>query len=193
MKNLFFANPFLKYSEKSLFIFGTLMAVVGVFLAYFTNVRFDGLIDVHQFDRQSIWGATQENAINILVICVLLFVFGKLINPKTRLIDVINAVLVFRIPFYVICLLVKIPFMESFAKKVENSNQKIESLNLNPLEIIPVMIVAMLFLVLLSYAIWLLFNGFRTATNCKKPVHYLVFGLLIIIAEVVTKTIIYNL
>lgn len=193
MKNLFFTNPFLKYSEKSIFIFGCLMSVIGVLLAYYANVRFDGLLDVHQFENVSIWSVIQENLINISVMSVLLLVFGKIINTKTRFIDILNAVLVFRIPFYVMCLLVRIPFMENFGKKVAQNSNHIESLKINPLELLLVLVVAMLFLALLGYAIWQLFNGFKTATNCKKSVHYLVFGLLIILAEAVTKTLIYQL
>ena len=107
MKSLFFTNPFVKYSEKSIFIFSFLLSILGVVFAYYSNIRFDGLLDVHQFEKVSFWQVTRENAINIAVITVLLFVFGKIINGKTRFIDILNSVLVFRIPFYVICLLIQ--------------------------------------------------------------------------------------
>ncbi|MDQ5929802.1 MAG: hypothetical protein QG594_1583 [Bacteroidota bacterium] len=192
MKNLFFTNPFLKYSEKSIFFVGSSLSLAGILLAYYANLRFDGLLDVHQLGSVSLLDVSKDSAINIAVICVLLFVFGKIINPKTRFIDILNAVLVFRIPFYVMCLLIKIPFMESFAQKMAKNSHHIQNLAINPLQIMAVLMLAMLLLVLVGYAIWQLFNGFQTATNCKKRVHYFVFGLLIIVAEAVTKVLIYH-
>lgn len=187
MKNLFFTNPFVKYSEKSIFIFSGLFSILGIVVAYYTNVRFDGLLDVHQFEKVPLLLVTQENGINIAVMTVLLFVFGKIINNKTRFIDILNSVLVFRIPFYVISVLIKIPFMENFGKNVAKNSNHIENLKVEPIELAAVLSIAMSFLVLLGYAIWLLFIGFKTATNCKKTSHYVVFGILIILAEVLTK------
>lgn len=187
MKNLFFTNPFVKYSEKSIFIFSFLCSILGVIIAYYANVRFDGLLDVHQFEKVNIWLVTQENVINIAVMTVLLFVFGKIINNKTRFIDILNTVLTFRIPFYIISILIKIPFMENFGKNVAKNSSHMENLKINPLELAAVLSIAMSFLVLLAYAIWLLFVGFKTATNCKKTIYYIVFGILIILAEVLTK------
>ena len=188
MKNLFFTNPFLKYSEKSIFIFSGSLSILGVLVAYYSGVRFDGLIDVHQFEKVTLWEVTKENGINIAVMTLLLFVFGKIINNKTRFIDILNAVLVFRIPFYVISLIIKIPFMENFGKKKKKNSSHIENLKINPLELAVVLSIAMSFLALLGYAIWLLFVGFKTATTCKKTIYYIIFGILIIVAEVLTKT-----
>lgn len=188
MKNLFFTNPFVKYSEKSIFIFSFILSILGVVFAYYNNIRFDGFLDVHQFEKVSFWQVTLENGINIAVITVLLFIFGKIINKKTRLIDIVNAVLVFRIPFYFIAVLIKIPFMEDFGKNVAKNSGHLENLKINPLELATVLSIAMSFLALLAYAIWLLFIGFKTATNCKKIIYYVVFGLLIILAEILSKT-----
>lgn len=188
MKNLFFTNPFVKYSEKSIFLFSFLFSILGVVFAYYNNIRFDGLVDVHQFEKVSFRKVTQENTINIAVMTVFLFVFGTTLNRKTRFIDILNTVLVFRIPFYFIAMLIKIPFMENFGKNVAKNSSTIENLKINPLELAAVLFIAMSFLVLLGYAIWLLFIGFKTATNCKKTIYYVVFGILIILAEVLTKT-----
>ncbi len=187
MKNLFFTNPFVKYSEKSILICSSLASILGVVFAYYSDIRFDGLLDVHQFENISFWQVAKENGINIGVMTFLLFVFGKIINNKTRFIDILNSVLVFRIPFYVISVLIKIPFMENFGKNVAKNSSHIENLKINPLELAVVLSIAMSFLVLLGYAIWLLFIGFKTATNCKKTIYYVVFGTLIILAEVLTK------
>lgn len=187
MKKKFFTNPFVKYSEKSIFIFSGLFSILGIVVAYYANVRFDGLLDVHQFEKVSFWQVTQENGINISVMTILLFVFGKIINSKTRFIDILNSVLVFRIPFYIISVLIKIPFMENFGKNVAKNSNHLENLKVDPIELAAVLSIAMSFLVLLGCAVWLLFIGFKTATNCKKTSYYVVFGILIILAEVLTK------
>ena len=144
-----------------------MITLLGIVLAYYSNVRFDGLLDVHQFDKATLWGTLKDNLFIIVVMTVLLFVFGKIINNKTRVIDVLNAVLVFRIPFYIICLLINLPFMDAFGKKVAENGANIQNLKINPLELASVMAVALLFLVLLGYAIWLLFSGFKNSIRQK--------------------------
>ncbi len=46
MKILLF-KPFEKYSEKTLLLLGVIFTLIGSFVAYVFNIRFDGVIDVH--------------------------------------------------------------------------------------------------------------------------------------------------
>ena len=77
--------------------------------------------------------------------------------------------------------------MENFGKNVAKNSSSIENLKINPLEVAAALSIGISFLALLGYAIWLLFIGFKTATNSKKTIYYFVFGILIILAEAFTK------
>ncbi len=61
------------------------------------------------------------------------------------------------------------------------------------MELISIMAVSSILMIFLIYAIVLLVNGFRTATNLKKWQYYIYFAIALIIAEVLSKVLINNL
>ncbi|MFY7811748.1 MAG: hypothetical protein ACOVQ2_08455, partial [Flavobacterium sp.] len=101
MNQLFF-NPFEKFQEKELLKFGILGFILSSFLAYLFHFRFDGLIDVHVVEKTTWYQPFVDQIIHIILLCFFLFVSGKIINPKTRLIDIFNTVIIARIPFTLI-------------------------------------------------------------------------------------------
>ncbi|MGL2965417.1 hypothetical protein [Flavobacterium sp. XGLA_31] len=191
MKLAVLTNPFMKFSENTLFGTGALTFAAGCAIAYYTQFSFDGLIDAHANPDAS-WGSVfKENSINVGVITLLLFAFGKIINPKTRFIDILNAALIFRIPFYFMPLLSNFSFMKTLENEVQKNINHLDKLNLNPVDMIGVLLVSVLILLLLIYAIWILFIGFKTAANSKKTIHIFLFAVLIILAEITTKYLIF--
>ena len=105
-------NPFIKFSEKQLLIVGISSAIAGSLIASMIGVTFDGLIDVHLYPEITFLDSLKENSILIILITLLLFGFGKIINSKTRFIDILNSSLLFRIPFYISALLTSIPVIK---------------------------------------------------------------------------------
>lgn len=180
-------NPFIKFSEKQLFIIGISSTIAGSLIAFMIGVTYDGLIDVHLCPEITFLDSLIENCILITLITLLLFGFGKIINAKTRFIDILNSSLVFRIPFYFTALMTSIPFVKKIEEDVLKNINSLEKINLQTTDLIGILVVSILSIVLLIYAIMLLFQGFKTATNAKKVVHYIVFGVLILVGEVLSK------
>jgi hypothetical protein len=180
-------NPFTKFSEKQLLIFGIISTIAGSLIASLVDVTFDGLIDVHINPEMTFLKSLKENGILILLITILLFAFGKIINPKTRFIDNLNSAFLFRIPFYVAALLTSLPVMNRVSEEVMKNVNSIENLNLQTSDIIIMLLISVVTIGLIAYAITLLFQGFKTATNAKKAVHYVVFGILIFVGEIISS------
>lgn len=182
-------NPLTVFSEKQLLIFGVISAIAGSSIASAIGVTYDGLLDVHLRAEMTFQDSLKENSIIIALITILLFAFGKMINSKTRFIDILNSSFMFRIPFYVSALLTSFPSVKNVEEEVMKNINSLDKINLQPLDLIGIFIISTLLIVLLIYAITLLFHGFKTATNAKKTIHYVVFGIIILIAEIISKLI----
>lgn len=180
-------NPFIKFSEKQLLIVGVPSGIAGSLIASTIGVTFDGLLDVHLYPETTFLDSIIENGILITLITLLLFGFGKIINAKTRFIDILNSSLLFRIPFYFTALLTSIPVIKKMEEEVMKNINSLNEINLQTTDLIVILVVSILSIVLLIYSIALLFQGFKTATNAKKTVHYFVFGVLILVGEVLSK------
>jgi len=182
-------NPFNKFSEKQLFLFGVASTAIGSYLASLLSVTFDGAIDVHLCANTTFLQSLKENAITILLLSVLLYILGKVVNAKTRLIDIFNAALLFRVPFYLTSVLVTIPALKDIQESLVKNAQKMTSFNLKATDVIILLCLSGMLIALLIYAIALLYNGFKTATNIKQMVHKVFFGLAILAAEIFCKII----
>jgi hypothetical protein len=180
-------NPFNKFSEKQLLFFGLVTVAIGSYIAYLVGVTFDGAIDVHLWPNISLFQSLKENVITILLLTILLFALGKIINAKTRLIDILNASLIFRVPFYLTAVLVGIPAIKEIEDSLVKNAQNMADFNLKTTDIIILLCLTAALIALLIYAIALLYNGFKTATNVKQTSHKVFFGIAILVAEILCK------
>jgi hypothetical protein len=194
MKKLLF-NPFEKFSEIQLLFFGIAITIIGSYIGYFFNGRFDGAIDLHFTNETTLLQPFIDNCINILSVAVILFFLGKTINKKTRFIDILIPAFVARLPFYLL------PFSNFNNFMVNFTNSMLENVDLkNPMalhietsDLISISLFAIVSIAMLVWFFVLLFHGFKIAANCKTPIHTLIFVIGIIMAEILSKTLIYFL
>ncbi len=192
MKKILF-NPFEKYADAVLLIFGIVTNCIGLLLAFHFNVKFLGFLKVDYLDSITPISVLSHSLIIISVFTLLLFLIGKLINTKTRFIDVFITVLVARIPFYCTDFFNSngIIFQHINKIKILLQTGKIqESLIFDSPLIVVFYIVS---LIVLIWSMTLFYNGFKTATNAKESKHTLCFVIGILVAEIITRTLIHNL
>lgn len=184
-------NPFEKYSEKALFTTGLLMAALCSVAGYWFKARFDGVLDMHFVKNISLQQPFIDNAVNIITLSGFLFIAGMVVNKKTRIIDIVNTVLIARIVY---CFLILFnpeflaPGIDEKLLSIDPQNP--QSLNLTPLEITVLGFTAIVMIGALVWYIALLYNGFKTASNSKSIKHIVLFALAIIIAEIVSSLLI---
>jgi hypothetical protein len=70
-----------------------------------------------------------------------------------------------------------------------NNAQKMAGFNLKATDIIILLCLTGALIALLIYAITLLYNGFKIATNVKQTSHKVFFGIAILVAEILCKII----
>ncbi len=178
-------NPYEYWPEKKLLIIGLAGAVAGSLVAVPFNARFDGALDLHFVERIGIVRSFADNTVSVFSLFVPLYLYGWTINRKTRAVDILNAILIARIPYYVLPLLnIQNVVLRSSSALVANT------LNGEPITVWAVA-VSILFAVFaiaaLAVMIVLLYKGFRTATNSKTLVHKILFAACVVIAEVLSK------
>ncbi|MBA4154190.1 hypothetical protein [Flavobacterium sp.] len=188
MKPLY--NPYELYSERQLLIFGLVMTLIGSFLGYLFNGRFDGIVDFHLLKSITFFEVVLDNFFNTVLLTILLFITGKLINSKTRFVDVLNASLIARIPFYIL------PFFNFNNIMYDVSNRTyniIVASRFNTISTLDIILLMLFSFVAICTLIWfsvLLWNGFKVATNAKGIKNIILFIFTILVAEVVSKYII---
>lgn len=186
-------NPFSKIPAKPMMMIGIIITVIGSFIAYFQKTIFDGIFDAHHNSLITYSQAITANIINIIVPCTLLFILARSINPKAKMIDLLNTSFYYRIPIYILVFISNVPSMMNLQLKINNSMDEFSTIVFSGTEIFLMATFATISLLLLVYAIILLFNGFKTASNANKWQHYLSFILVLIISEYLSKFLIHAL
>lgn len=193
MKKLLF-KPFEKYSETKLLTFGIPLTIVGLLIGVVFNARFDGVLDVHFFEDVSIITAILDFLIAIFCLLLFLFVAAKIVNEKTRFIDVLSTIIIARVPIYLLSFF-------NFKNKLGVISQKlIDHLSetkgafkhLEKSEM-GLLITASLASVLITiWYISLLYNGYKVSSNAKGTKSTVLFITALLLAEIVSKILIEN-
>ena len=187
----YFFNPFLKFSERYLLLIGILSVIAGSFIGMICSVTFDGVFSTHPSVR-TFAESLKENVINVSVVFILLLILGKIINMKTRLIDILAISMIYRIPLYLSAFFVKLPVLDRVIEKIEVHKDHLANLKFDPVELVLILGISSVLMIFLAYAVILLVNGFRTATNLKKWSYYIAFVIVLLAAEIISQTLITN-
>ena len=114
MNNTILYNPFQRLQTGILAVSGTVATILFCFTAYFFKARFDGAIDLHFVDAVEMYEPFIDNIVVIISLSLLLFFAGKIVNRKTRYVDILSVSLIARIPFYFLFTLIIIPRYTEF-------------------------------------------------------------------------------
>lgn len=191
MKTILF-NPFQKYSENILIVVGITVTLLGSFLGFVFSVRFDGVLDLHFVSETLLWQPLSDNIINIICLSLFLLVLSKYINKKTRVIDIFIVAALARWPYYVLTLFNINGLMKQSTETIMQSIAPGEVPNIPSGTLITILIFSIFSLTFLVWYIALLFNGFKVSSNAKGTLPVVLFVVCIILAEIVSKFLIYK-
>ena len=193
MKKVLF-NPFEQFSERPLILFGISVTILLSMTGAFFNARFDGVIDLHFSTPTFFINTLTDNAVNIVILSLALFTLGKFRNNKTRFVDVFTASLIARIPYYIL------PFFNwNNTVLVESEKLLKQFMTVQPgvapqfesTQMLVLVLFAGFSILFLAWFIYLLYQGYKVATNAKGGIEIVLFGVTILIAEVFSKIIFY--
>ena len=185
-------NPFERYSEKQLLVTGITASIIGCFLAFNFNARFDGILDLHFVKKNTIIQPIIDILIDFFCLTILLFLIGKYSNSKTRFIDIITTTLISKIPFYILLFQninnFSFQITDKLTKSLLTKNYSIETITSS--EMVYLVATGILNLAFVIWSVILLFNGFKIATNAKTTKPILLFIVIIILSELISKILI---
>ncbi len=183
MKQILF-KPFEKYSEINLVTAGVILLIAGSFLGSYSGGRFDGIIDFHGHTSTFVQ-TLSDNVVNTATMTFLLFIAGKIINKRTRLIDLLTTALIARIPVYILPVLSNNSMMEAIESKINPANPA--GMNFSAMEMVLLLFITTIVICIIIWFVMLAYNGFKTAVNAKTIQHKVYFAIALIVAEIISK------
>ncbi|MFL9833364.1 Yip1 family protein [Chryseobacterium terrae] len=185
-KTLF--NPFLKFDEKKLLVVGILFFILNIFGCYYSESINDSVFHYSNLDEdQGIWDIVKINSLSYLLAIAIIFILAKILNGKTRFIDILNTVLISQIPLMVMIPVNGLPFYKEAVEKISENINTPQNIPIG--DMIMVTIWGFISLIFLIYSIVLYYNGFKTATNIKKWQHIVLFAFISILTTIVSQII----
>lgn len=183
-------KPFEKYSEQKLLITGIIALLIGAGITYIFNSKFIGVLKITFVDDGSIGQSILDSTIITGCLTLFLFLAGKYMYTKTRLIDIIVTALIAYIPFY---LLAVFNLNDTIKIATENLMANISPTLASQLpmkDLFTITIFGVVTILILIWFIALLYNGFKTATNAKGTKPKILFAIALILADLLSKNLI---
>ena len=184
-KTLF--NPFEKYSEYKLLLFGILSFILTPFVSYYTQnrmtsfMRFDSPEEVLTLKSSFLYCS-----VSIVSIILILYLIAIVFNKRSRFIDITNTILVsnaINIPILLLTHLIDVN--KAFSSDGINENFYQYIINLLFIILITAFVIS-----LVIYSIVLFFNGFKTATNIKKLPQIILFVFIFFVSLMICQILI---
>ena len=187
-------NPFVQIAGVKSLLIGFLFLLLSSTLAAFFNTRFDGILDAHYTNNQIFYLSYLDNLINISVITIIFYAFGSILTKgKARFIDIIGTSTLSRFPLFIIPLFNINNKSGLIGEKIIHSITKPDAIQLTQFEWIYLIVSGIISLSLIIWFIALQFKAYKISTNLKGAKLIVSFILGLIIAEILSKIIIYQL
>ncbi|AZA51032.1 hypothetical protein EG346_23910 [Chryseobacterium carnipullorum] len=179
-------NPFERFDDKLLLGIGILATILAILVGYWTGTYFSSIYRINSLDKVTFQAVAIPTLISFSSAIAVLFILGKILNSKTRLIDIANTVLISQLLLVILQATDKISFIKEAPKKVI-AHQKHPSDPLPVLDIAIMLTMASVTIIILIYSITLYYNGFKTATNIKKWQHIVLFAAASMITTLICQ------
>lgn len=191
MTKNYILKPFENVQDKTLLAIGILTGVVISCLQLLTHMRSIAILkQVTLKSAPTLVQTLSDFAITTIVMTLALFVFGKIINKKTRLIDILNTVLIARICLDISVLFDINGYLSDFSLQLIDNIANPEILfKSNPQSFVYFIITSFASILCLVGFGYYIYQGFKLATHLKKKYMIIVFVLIILLVDTLTRLI----
>lgn len=182
-------NPFVDYSEQTLLRFGIFLFVVGGVLAKLGSIDYHGILKVIPKDKHSWLQVYGHLAVNIGLLFLFFYLFAILVNKRTRIIDILNVVLINFSVIYLLGLLPLFTPLLAITKKIEDAMAAGDMTlgTISRMDLVVISIISFLSLGILVYFFYLCIVGVKFVMHGKKYYHGVVIIVLILLADVASR------
>jgi hypothetical protein len=188
----FLYNPFVRYAGGQAVAYGIAISLLAAVLASVMCARFDGILDVHFVASPvSLSLALIDQGCNALTLSVVFYSMALAAGARhTRFVDIVGTLLLARAPFVFVPLLNATGTFSDLSRvAMAGALTQPEGLDLgNLLFIIPL---SLLMLLLVVWMVALMYHAYRVSTHLKSTRLVLSFIVAIILAEALSKYLLY--
>lgn len=178
-------NPFKRIAGLEAFGIGLVIVVLTTFTGNFAGIYFDGVIDMHFAENFYSLKSWLMIPVNIISVSVIMWFAGLTASKNFRFIDILGTMTLSRAPFLVIALaslFVKVPDLSGIMQDpfvIFNS--------------ISFIIILIFTFPIIIWSVTLMFNAYKISTGAsgQKLTISFIFGF--IVAEILSKVIIYQI
>lgn len=176
-------NPFIRVAGWQAFFVGLIVITVTGFVASYGNLLFDGAIDAHFGGEVSIGKIFLLLAIDLISVVLMMYLAGLFISKNFRFVDILGTMTLSRSPFLVLALsalFVRQPDLSEIIK--------------NPMIVLSYPSFILFGIISIPVIVWyiaLMYNALKISTGVRGTKLTIVFILTLLIAEIVSKALIY--
>jgi hypothetical protein len=178
-------NPFTKIAGYQAFLIGFVIAILAAIIGQIGNLFFDGAIDAHGGATQfTMLEAVLMVIIDIVAITFVMYLLSLAVTRNFRFADVLGTMTLARFPFLILSILA-----------LFTTFPEVENMLANPLVILSYPSFILFMFISIFIAVWviiLMFNALKVSTGLKKSSLVTIFIVGIIIAELISKILIYH-
>lgn len=182
-------KPFENVQEKTLLLIGLSAGVVNCYLSTLTYSRSIAILKQATINKNpSLLQTLGDYVITSLIMAIALFLLGRVINKRTRFIDIINTVLIARSGLDISVVFDINGYMSSIVNQLLKNPQNPELLlQSDPWAMIYLIIVSLVSILMLVLFGYYIYQGFKTATHLKKTSMIIVFVITILAVDTLTR------
>jgi len=178
-------NPFTRIAGWQAFGFGLVIVVLTGIIGTFSNVAFDGVIDMHLTQKLTFVHSFEFLAIDIVSLVSIMTITGFIISKGFRFIDILGTMTLAKAPYIILAIAGYFTVSPDINEIMKNPFIVFQSLSF--------IILTLLSIPVTVWTITLLYNALKTSCGVKASKLTIAFIIALLVSEIISKVLIYKL
>jgi hypothetical protein len=178
-------NPFSRIAGWQAFGLGLVIVIATGIIGTFSNVAFDGVIDMHLTQNLTFVHSFEFLAIDIVSLVLVMTITGFIISKGFRIIDILGTMTLAKAPYIFLAIAGYFTVSPDIKEIIKNPFIVFQSVSF--------IILTLLTIPVTIWAITLFYNGFKTSCGVKGGKLIVASIIALLISEIISKILIYKL
>jgi len=177
-------NPFTRIAGWQAFGVGLVFVVITGIICTFSNVAFDGVVDMHLVKSLTLLQSFEFLAIDILSVVTVMTVTGFIVSKSFRIIDILGTMTLSRSPLLILALAGFFTVSPDINELIKDPTIVFQSISF--------IILILLSIPVTIWSIILMFNALKVSCGINGNKLGSAFIIALLVAEVISKILIFN-
>ena len=178
-------NPFTRIAGWQASGLGLVIVVVTGIIGTFSNVAFDGVIDMHLTQNLTFVHSFEFLAIDIVSLVLVMTITGFIISKGFRIIDILGTMTLAKAPYLILAIAGYFTVSPDINEIMKNPFIVFQSVSF--------IILTLLSIPVTIWGITLFYNAFKTSCDVKGGKLIVAFITALLVSEIISKMLIYKL